>query len=327
MLSGKTIAVVVPAYNEELLIAKTLTTMPEFVDNILVINDASKDNTRQIIADLALNDERIELINHEVNKGLGQSLIDGYLHARDKELDVIAVMAGDAQMSPDDLERVTEPVVNEHVDYVKGNRLFVSDVAEHMPLHRLVGNAGLTILTKFATGYWHVVDPQCGYTAISRYALSHIPIEQMVKGYGYNADLLNMLNILNMRVADVEVQPVYGEEQSKIKLHKYIPSVSYLLVRLFFRRLVKKYLMRDFNPVCLSYFAGLFLLVAVASPLAIRFLYIYFLADSPDFPQTTLICLMFSSIAGIQILLSAVQYDLEDNRDLCIKIMDGRFDS
>jgi hypothetical protein len=195
-----------------------------------------------------------------------------------------------------------------------------------MPRYRLVGNAILTFLTKFATGYWQVVDPQCGYTAISKEALSVIPIKDMVRGYGYNADVLNMLNVQNFRVADVLVEPIYGEEQSKIKLRKYIPSVSWLLIRLFFRRLVKKYFLKDFNPLCLSYMVSLFLLFPIALPLAARILYVYFFSEG-SFPQTTMLCFMFASIAGIQILLSAIQYDMLDNKELFIheRFLDKKF--
>ncbi len=316
MLENHTIGVIVPAYNEEKLIGKTLSTMPDYVDTLIVVNDGSSDKTAKCIEEHKKNDRRIILIDHERNTGLGQSLIDGYVMSREMGIEVTAVMAGDAQMNPDDLENIVAPIIDGVADYTKGNRLFVQGVADHMPTYRLIGNALLTFLTKFATGYWHVVDPQCGYTAISGRALSVIPIERMTKGYGYNADILNMLNIQNITVADVEVEPVYGEEQSKITLYKYIPVVSLLLIRLFFRRLNQKYIMRNFNPLCLSYVFGLLLFWVVSVPLGIRLLYIYF--NYSEFPQTTMLCLMFSSIASLQILLSAVQYDMEDNRDICV---------
>ncbi len=317
MLKEKSIAVIIPAYNEELLISRTLTTMPDFVDRMYVINDCSKDKTKEIILSLAEKDKRIQLIDHVTNKGLGQSLIDGYLESRKDKMDITAVMAGDNQMDPDDLFGVVSPIVNGQADYSKGNRLLVSDVADHMPLHRLIANSGLTFVTKFATGYWHVIDPQCGYTAISRHALAVIPIDRMTKRYGYNADILNMLNIYGFRVADVEVRPVYGEEQSKIKLRKYIPHVSCLLMKLFWRRLKEKYMIRNFNPLCFSYIFGIFLLFFVSLPLVVRICYLYFIVDLP-MPQTSLLCLMFSTITGLQVLLSAIQFDKEDNRELCI---------
>jgi len=316
MLDDKTIGVVVPAYNEELLIDKTLTTVPDFVDTVIVVNDGSSDGTKQKIQSLAEIDSRIVLVDHPVNLGLGQSLIDGYLKSRELNLSITAVMAGDAQMAPDDLAAVVAPILDGKAEYAKGNRLLMADVAKQMPLHRLIGNSGLTFLTKFATGYWHVMDPQCGYTAISADALAAIPIEQMTKGYGYNADILNMLNIRNFAVSDVDVKPVYGDEQSKIKLSSYIPKVSWLLIRLFFRRLLHKYMVRDFNPLCLSYITGMALFLLGTIPFGIRLLYMY--DKHAEFPQTTFLCLMFLTIASVQILLSAVQYDMEDNRHLCI---------
>jgi hypothetical protein len=245
---------------------------------------------------------------------VGQSLIDGHVMSRDMGFHITAVMAGDAQMDPADLPAVLDPVAEGKADYVKGNRLLVSDVAKHMPLYRLLGNSLLTFLTKFATGYWHVIDPQCGYTAISLRALRAIPIEKMTRRYAYCADILNMLNIQAFPVADVEVRPVYGEEQSKIRLRTYIPRITVLLARLFFRRLVQKYLVRNFNPLSLSYICGLLLILFGSIPLGIRLVYKYLSMN--EIPQTTLMCLMFVTIAGLQVLLSAVQYDMEDNRHL-----------
>ncbi|MCJ7544532.1 MAG: glycosyltransferase family 2 protein [Phycisphaerae bacterium] len=308
---------IVPAYNEERHIGQTLSGMPSFVDCILVVNDGSDDRTGEIVEQARQKDSRILPITHAQNQGLGQSLIDGYLKSRELKFDVTAVMDGDGQMAPEDLAGVVAPVVAGVADYSKGNRLFDPDVARHMPLYRLIGNAALTFLTKFATGYWPLVDPQCAYAAISRRALGAIPIERMKKGYGYNADILNMLNIQNFRVANVPVKPVYGDEQSKIKLSRYVFSVSGLLVRLFFRRLIQKYVVRNFNPVCLSYFAGLLLFLGGSIPLAARIIYLYFIARS-GFPQTSMLCLMLTTIASLQILLSAVQYDLEDNRDVFV---------
>ena len=249
MLNNKSIGVVTPAYNEGNLISKVIDTMPDFVDHMIIINDGSKDQTKQLIETRALNDPRIVLLNHETNQGLGQTLIDGYLKSIEMKIDVVAVMAGDAQMDPDDLKDVVMPVISGEADYVKGSRLLVNGVKSKMPKYRFIGNNILTLLTKFATGYWHVVDSQCGYTAISYRAISSIPIQEMIKGYGYNAHILYMLNIANFKVKDVNVKPVYGEEVSKIKLGKYIRKVSILLCRLFFNRISKKYMLMDFNHI------------------------------------------------------------------------------
>lgn len=313
MLNSKSIGVVIPAYNEGKLINKVMDTMPDFVDYMIIVNDGSKDETKSQIEEKALCDSRIVLLNHETNKGLGQTLIDGYLRTVEMEIDVVAVMAGDAQMDPDDLENVVMPIVNGEADYVKGSRLLVNGVKEKMPKYRFIGNNILTLLTKFATGYWHVIDPQCGYTAISHEALSEIPIDEMIKGYGYNAHILYMLNMSNFTVKDVKVKPVYGEEKSKIKLGRYIRRVSILLCRLFFSRIFKKYMLIDFNPAAMFYLLA-FLCLPLAVIFGIRMLVIFI--ATLLMPNTTLILFVFTSLMGIQSLFFAMWMDMEDNRRL-----------
>ena len=313
MINNCTIGVVVPAYNEGKLINRVMETMPDFVDRVIIINDGSKDSTKESILAHMEGDRRICLIDHEVNKGLGQSLIDGYLKAIELKIDVTAVMAGDAQMDPADLLQVVTPITTGETDYVKGSRLLVDGVRQKMPAYRFWGNNILTLLTKFSTGYWHVVDPQCGYTAISYKAISSIPITEMIKGYGYNAHILYMLNLQNFRVMDVKVTPVYGEEKSKIKLGRYICKVSCLLLRLFFSRLFKKYMLSDFNPLIMFYLTFL-----ICFPLDIiflvRMLVIYF--SQWFMPGTTLILFVFTTIMGFQSLFFAMWMDMEDNRRL-----------
>lgn len=233
------IGIVIPAYNEELLILETLDGMPNYVDKMYVIDDCSKDKTLKLLKERQKIDNRIIIIHHETNKGLGQSLIDGYVKSKEDDIDITAVMAGDNQMHPDDLPALLDKIIDEDYDYVKGNRLLHQNI-ESMPTYRFLGNSLLTILTKFATGYYFSMDPQCGYTAIKNDVLKNIPIEKMTTGYGYNADILCMLNIQRYTVADVEVRPVYDREKSKIVLWKYIPKTSWILTKLFFSKTVAK---------------------------------------------------------------------------------------
>jgi glycosyltransferase involved in cell wall biosynthesis len=311
MYKQNKIAVVVPAYNEELLISETLAGMPAFVDLIFVINDASKDNTLKLINSQKKLDARINVINHDTNKGLGQSLIDGYLASRDSDADITAIMAGDNQMHPDDLPSLLDKIIEEGFDYVKGNRLLHHDISK-MPHYRLIGNSILTILTKFATGYYSLMDPQCGYTAINNDVLGYIPIQKMTRGYGYNADILCMLNIHGFQVTDCEVRPVYDREQSKIKLWKYIPKVSWLLIRLFFRRLWGRYIVRDFHPLVLFYLFAFINAVVIIIPFAIRFLYMYINYD--ELPKTTFTILTFTFMITFQSILFAIWMDMDYNK-------------
>ena len=163
MYKNKTIGVNVPAYNEEKLIGKVITTMPDFVDKIIIVNDCSTDNTKNIIENFAASDQRVVLINHQTNQGLGKSLIDGYLKSLSLNMDITVVMAGDAQMDPLDLPAIIEPIVNQEADYTKGNRLLAPNISRIMPTYRFIGNSFLTLLTKFAPGYWHIIDPQFVY--------------------------------------------------------------------------------------------------------------------------------------------------------------------
>lgn len=317
MIKGKTIGVVVPSYNEELLILDTLKGIPAFVDKIIVINDASTDKTREKIVKLAKENKKIILINHKINMGLGASLADGYLKALALNLDITAVMAGDNQMDPGDLKNITEPILKGLVDYVKGNRLLVKDVSKVMPKYRFVGNIVATFLTKFATGYWPVIDPQCGYTAISKRALEKVDISTLKRGYGYNADILSRLNIYNFKITDVEIKPVYGREKSGIKFFRYTIDVSWFLLKLFLKRLKEKYLIRDFHPLVLFYFFSFINLALIALPLTIRFFILYRRIGVA--PSTTLIILVFALMMGFFSFGFAIWLDMESNKSLYVK--------
>jgi glycosyltransferase involved in cell wall biosynthesis len=312
---GKTVNVVVPAYNEESLILDTLDGMPDYVDTIFVIDDASTDRTLELIHQQQARDQRIVVINHKANEGLGKSLIDGYVASRESEGDITAVMAGDNQMHPDDLPALLDRIIDEAYDYVKGNRLLHRQVYT-MPRYRFLGNSVLTILTKFATGYYSLMDPQCGYTAIQNSALSRIPIENMTRRYGYNADILCMLNIQRFRVADVEVRPVYDRGKSKINLWQYIPRTSWLLIRLFFRRLWQRYIILDFHPLVLFFLFALFSLACIGLPLMLRFFYMY--RKYGQVPQTTMAILIYTLLIAFQSGLFAIWMDMDYNRELYV---------
>ncbi len=312
MYKDHKIRVIVPAYNEEKLITDTLRSIPVFVDSIFVINDASSDNTFKLILDQKEKDKRIDIIDHKKNMGLGQSLIDGYIASRDSNMDITAVMAGDNQMHPDDLPRLLDKIVDEKYDYVKGNRLLHQDAKKLMPRYRYFGNAVLTILSKFASGYFYLMDPQCGYTVIKNECLKMIPIEKMTRRYGYNADILCMLNIYGFKVADVMVRPVYGKEKSRIKLWIYIPKMSYLLIKLFLRRMWKRYVILDFHPLVLFYLFAIFNSVFIILPFLVRLVTLY--KSQGSVPRTTLMILIFTFLITFQSILFALWMDMDYNK-------------
>jgi len=182
MYLEKMIAVVVPAYNEEKLIKKTICSIPDLVDRIIVVNDASSDNTGQLVKETAEKDQRIELIEHNVNQGVGGAIVTGYKRACDLEMDITVVMAGDAQMDPDDFLNIIEPVAAGNADYTKGNRLFYGDAWNMIPHYRYLGNSFLSLMTKIASGYWHIADSQSGYTAISLIVLRRVKLDKIMWG-------------------------------------------------------------------------------------------------------------------------------------------------
>ncbi len=213
MWRGSRIAVVVPAYREERLIGRTLGSMPDFVDRVWVVDDASPDATLDAVH--AVGDARVRAVAHPDNRGVGAALVTGYRAAVDDAADVVAVMAGDNQMHPDDLAAVLEPVACGHADYAKGNRFVHADAA-HMPAARRAGGRLLSALTRAVTGLT-IDDSQCGYTAISAAALRALPIDELWPRFGYPNDLLGMLAARGLRVVDVPVRPVYADEQSGIR--------------------------------------------------------------------------------------------------------------
>jgi len=170
MLEGTRVAVVVPAFDEERLVAETIRGIPEFVDRILVVDDASRDGTAS--AAEGVGDPRVEILRHERNRGVGAAIATGYGRALEEELDVTCVMAADNQMDPAELRELVEPVARGEVEYAKANRLVSGEAWKVIPRTRYLGNAVLSLLTKIASGYWHVADSQAGYTALSLTALS-----------------------------------------------------------------------------------------------------------------------------------------------------------
>jgi len=312
MYKNNRIGVVIPAYNEEDLIGETLAGMPDYIDRLFVVNDGSADRTSEILAKQQTRDRRITIIDHESNLGLGKSLIDGYRTAMNSDVDLVAVMAGDNQMHPGDLPSLLDKIIEDGYDYVKGNRLLHRDIGT-MPNYRLAGNAVLTILTKFATGYYRLMDPQCGYTVIRTSVLERIPIESIPCGFGYNASILCMLNIQGFRVADVEVAPVYGREKSKIKLWKYVPTTSWILIQLFVKRLWKRYVVRDFHPLVLFYLFGLANVLFILIPFTIRFFHMW--GKYSELPKTTATIIIVTLLITTQSILFAVWMDMDYNKE------------
>ena len=257
---------------------------------------------------------RVELIEHEKNQGVGAAILTGYKRALADGMDVTAVMAGDNQMDPADLEAIATPVARGEVDYAKANRLFTGRAWELIPRTRYLGNAVLSLLTKIASGYWHVADSQSGYTAINRDTLDFLDLDRIYKRYGFPNDMLVHLNVINARVRDVPSRPVYGVgESSGIRLRKVVPAISWLLTKAFFWRMREKYVIRDFHPLVFFYVFGmLFSLIGLV--LGVTVTVLRFLGNELTIPTVVLVALLL--MMGLLFTLFAMLFDMESNKDL-----------
>ncbi len=319
MFEGLRVSVVVPAHNEERLIDRVLDTMPACVDRILVVDDASTDRTlERLEAAEARLGERLRVVRREKNGGVGAAIVSGYKAALEEVGShghgLVAVMAGDAQMDPEDLPKLLWPLVRDQADYTKGNRLFTGQAWKIIPHYRYLGNAVLSLFTKIASGYWHVTDSQSGYTAITTEALEVLQLERLYPRYGFPNHLLVELNNYDFRVRDVPIRPVYGiGETSGIRLHRVIPTLSWLLLKCYFWRMKEKYVIRDFHPLVFFLFLGLLL---TFGGLALGVYIVFLRSTSGSLSPNAVIFDALCLIMGAQMLFFSMWMDMEHNKGL-----------
>jgi glycosyltransferase involved in cell wall biosynthesis len=289
-----------------------LAAMPEFVDRVYVVDDASQDATAERARDGG--DPRVEVIRHERNEGVGAAIVTGYRRALADGIDVTCVMAGDGQMDAADLETLAGAVARGEVDYAKANRLVTGQAWNLIPRSRYLGNAVLSLLTKIASGYWHVADSQSGYTAIGHGTLAQLDLDRLYRRYGFPNDMLVSLNVWNARVRDFPSRPIYDVgERSGIRLARVVPAISWLLLRRFFWRLGEKYVIRDFHPLVFFYALGI-LLTSIGLVLGVLETVLRILGN--DLTPASVILVALLLISGIQFTLFAMWFDMESNKDL-----------
>ncbi|WP_042665489.1 glycosyltransferase family 2 protein [Haloferax sp. ATB1] len=341
MYKDNSIAVVVPAYNEEGYVGDVIDTLPSFVDLAYVVDDGSTDGTWDEIVthadafnedhtpEATAYDDVVVPIQHEENRGVGGALKTGYLHALEDEVDITAVLGGDGQMNPNELAKYLDPIAEGDADYAKGNRFMEQSDLDAMPGYRLVGNSILSYLTKFASGYWKTMDPQNGYTAISHEALKQADIENMYEYYGYCNDLLVKLNAENLRVADIACSAEYlydDDWKSHINYSEYVPRVSGMLLRNYFWRLKNKYMLRDFHPLAAFYYLG----TVIAGVAAIGLIGSGLTGGGDgdgDGGSPSLGSWAIGLLFGITFLLFGTVLDHNDNESLEIRVDDDTYET
>jgi len=255
MYEGLRVAAVVPALNEAAHVGDVLRRMPAYVDLIVVVDDGSSDDTAG--AATAVQDARVQVIRHPAPRGVGGATVTGMQRALEQGAELVVKVDGDGQMDPTHMEALLRPLARDGYDYAKANRFLHHAALRQMPRHRLIGNFLLTFLTKMASGYWHIFDPQNGYLAARASALRSLDLADLATGFFFENDMLIHLNIFNYRVKDVPLPARYGDERSSLRVNRILLTFPLYLARGFAIRMWEKYLLRDFSPIAMFWLVGL----------------------------------------------------------------------
>lgn len=309
MLRDQTITIIVPAYREADFIGQVIAEIPAFVDHIILVDDCSDDATVEIAR--RVGDSRLEVCSTSVNSGVGAAMRVGYRRALEIGGDIFVKVDGDAQMPLEYLSKIVEPLLDGSVGYAKGNRFLAPGVAVRMPAMRLLGNTALTFLNKLATGYWHVFDPQNGYTAIRRDALVQVDLDEVANGYFFENDMLFQLYLTGVRVRDVATPARYGDERSDMSLTRVLLTFPPQLLRRFASRIMKKYVLYNFSPVALFLLFGLGLF-GWGFGFGI-WLWVETAITERATPTGTIMLALLPLILGFQLLLQAVVLDIQES--------------
>ncbi|MBF0244170.1 MAG: glycosyltransferase family 2 protein [Planctomycetes bacterium] len=326
MYREKKISLVIPCRNEERLIRPTLEEVPDYFDIVFAVDDGSDDGTARVIGELAEKDPRICLIRHPSNLGVGQSIIDGYRRSLEEGVDIAVVIGGDHQMPIEESPRLLDAVIDDGVDYAKGNR-FMGDGSAFkiMPKTRFIGNTLLSLMTKVASGHYGVFDVVDGFTAISRQAMQRVDWDKAWKGYGYPMDFIIRIHSHGFQIADVPRTAIYteGERQSQIKGFRYMLRVTPMIFRAFWHRLVTRYIYADFHPLVLMYMLGLILLPMGGFLGVWLVLDKIFLAGTAVTGSRSVMCALLL-VSGLQLFTMAMAMDLQVYQDSLRRNKDER---
>lgn len=302
------IAVVIPAFRVEKEIQAVLSGIPGFVRRIIVVDDASPDSSADLVTTAAKRDKRITLIRHAKNQGVGGAVVTGFKKALEYECEIVVKVDGDGQMDPKHIPDLIAPLIAGEADYTKGNRFRDFNSLGQMPFIRRIGNLGLSFLSKAATGYWNIFDPTNGYFAIRADVLAQLPLDKLDEGYFFETSMLSRLYLLSACVQDVTIPAKYGNESSSLSIRRTLFEFPFKLTRTLLRRLVLKYFIFDFSMMSIYLMAGIPLLLFGLIFGSIK--WIQYASIGIPAPTGTVILPTLSVILAIQILLSAIEIDL-----------------
>ena len=303
------ITAVIPAYKVEEQIAESLACIPDYISQIIVVDDASPDNTSKIVEKIQAQDTRITLIKHVKNQGVGGAMLTGFKEALKGNAQVILKIDGDGQMSGYDPRPLLEPLILGQADYVKGNRFRDFNALKSMPIVRQIGNMGLGFLVKAATGYWDCFDPTNGFFAIRREALATLPLERVHKSYFFETSMLGELYLIDAVIQDIPYPAVYGDEKSNLSVSKTLWEFPPKLTIIFLRRMLIKNFLFNFSMESIYLLTGIPMLVFGLLFGIVKWIK-YFNLGIPA-PTGTIMIPVMLVMLGVQLLLAAANIDLQ----------------
>ena len=302
------LAVVIPAYRVADTIEAVISDLPDYLRYIIVVDDASPDNTSELVETLASRDRRIVLVRSEQNQGVGGAVLTGFQKALELGAQVIVKIDGDHQMDAAHIPQLVTPLLQGVADYAKGNRFRDLDALQHMPLIRRIGNLGLSFLTKAATGYWNCFDPTNGYFAIRAEILTQLPLERIDRRYFFETSMLAHLYLLDAFVLDVPIPARYRGERSSMSIWRVLVEFPVKLLATMLRRLLLRYFLFDFSMVSVYLLTGIPLILFGLIFGSVK--WIQYLQLGLPAPTGTVILPTLALILGIQIMLSAIEVDM-----------------
>jgi len=303
---GMSVAVVIPCYRVRKHILAVIGAIGAEVETIYVVDDACPQQTGDFVAQ-ECRDPRVRVLAHKVNYGVGGAMITGYLQALRDGADVVVKLDGDGQMDPGHIPMLVKPIVQGMADYTKGNRFYYLEGVQQMPMVRLLGNAALSFIAKFSTGYWDIFDPTNGFTAVHAKVLERLPLEKIDRRYFFESDMLFRLNTIRAVVMDVPLSARYADEESNLKIFRSIPEFAFKHTRNVLKRIFYNYYLRDFSAMSLELLLGcmaLFLGVSFGSLAWIKSVRTGVVATSG-----TVMLAALPTLVGIQLLLSFLAAD------------------
>ena len=303
------VAAVIPCYRVGRHILDVVRLALTKVDVVYVIDDCCPDKSGNLVAEHFLTD-RVRVIRHTVNQGVGGAVISGYLAARQDAVDIVVKLDGDGQMDPDNIPALIAPIIANTADYTKGNRFFNIEYLRHMPPVRVFGNSALSFVNKISSGYWNIMDPTNGFTAIHSTALREIDLDKIAKRYFFESDMLFRLNVIRAVVRDVPMASIYGDEESNLKIGKVLVDFPLRYLKNFFKRFFYNYILRDMNIGTIETLVGLFLVLAGGTWGIINWISHGMIEQ--ETPAGTVMLATLPIIIGSQLLLAAIGTDIHN---------------